>query len=204
MRFSFSGFAKFLLALSIPGAMVGFFFYAQNQADTQVKEFEKNQKEHPDTDKMSVDNYQLKEVGDDNLVRWCLVAKQGTLMPVTKDAFLQNVKVDYFEDKKVKLTLSAPLGIANEVTHRIELHADPNAKASRVMCIGEDGKAKLDAAKVELKQKNTFVASGGVNIVWPGVAKVSGNQATGSLAKGADLKNIKIVGNTHALIGQQM
>jgi hypothetical protein len=49
-------------------------------------------------------------------------------------------------------------------------------------------------------EKNQFLASGGVNIIWPGVAKVTGNEATGSL-KSTDLKNLTIKGNTHAAIG---
>jgi len=198
MNFKFGDLVKLLLALCIPAAMIAFFLYAQKQADTQLAEFNKSKKEHPDTDKMTINDYQLKEVGDDNQVRWQLHAKQGVLVPTNKDALLDQVTMEYFDEKKLKLSLTAPKGIANEVTKHIELNAD---KKTRVMCIGEDGKARLDAAKVELKQKNQFEATGGVNIVWPGVAKVSGRKAEGSLAKGADLKDIKIVGNTHALIG---
>ena len=146
----------------------------------------------------TVDDYMLKEVGDDNQPKWELHAKQGVMDANTKDAILAGVTMQYFEDKKVKLSLTAPLGKANELTHHMELDTD---QKTRVVCQGEDGKAKLDAAKVELKQKNQFEATGGVTILWPGVAKVTGRQANGSLAHGADLKDIKIVGNVHALVG---
>jgi hypothetical protein len=65
---------------------------------------------------------------------------------------------------------------------------------------GEEGKVKLTAKKIELNKKNQFQATGGVNIIWPGVAKVIGNLAEGVLSSG-NLDNVKVIGNTHALIG---
>jgi hypothetical protein len=95
------------------------------------------------------------------------------------------------------MRISSPIGLANENTHMVKLFAQGG---KRVEAQGEGGKAKLDAQKIELMEKNQFLASGGVNIIWPGVAKVTGNEATGSL-KSTDLKNLTIKGNTHAAIG---
>ncbi|HEY9712124.1 MAG TPA: LPS export ABC transporter periplasmic protein LptC [Chroococcales cyanobacterium] len=192
------GFLKVLLALAIPVGIGSFFWYAQKQADTQLKEFQQAQKENPNTDKVTVDNYELKEVGDDNQIKWQLVAERGVMLPTNKDVELKNVKVEYFDGKKIKMRIIAPAGTANEQTRYVKLDS---ADGHRVLAEGEEGKAKMEASKIELKEKNQFVATGGVNIVWPGVAKVTGNQASGVLGKGAEMKDVKIVGNTHALVG---
>ena len=186
------------LALSIPIGIYTFFTYSQKQADVQIDEYQKMQKEHPNTDKIIIGNYELKEVDDSNEIRWQLTARQGIMEPVSKDVELDKVQISYFDGKKLKMRLSAPSGVANEVTHIVKLDSTDK---QRVVAEGEDGKAKLDARKVELNKKNQFIATGGVNIEWPGVAKVTGNEARGSLEKSAELKNFKIVGNTHALIG---
>jgi hypothetical protein len=55
--------------------------------------------------------------------------------------------------------------------------------------------------KLELEKKNQFKATGGVNIAM-GVAKVTGNYATGRFGK-KDLEDLKIIGNTHAIIASQ-
>lgn len=188
-----------MVALAIPLGIYMFFHYSQEEADRQVKEYEASKKDHPDSSKITVDNYELKEVDDTNQLRWQLLAHQGIMEPVTKDVDLHEVMVSYYDKKKLKMRISAPVGVANERSRLVVLDA---AGKQRVIAEGEDGKAHMEAAKVELKGKNNFVATGGVNITWPGVAKVTGNTATGSLEKSAELKNFKIVGNTHALIGQ--
>lgn len=198
MWWKLKGYLKVLFALAIPGALIGLFFYSQQQANKEVAEYQRHAKEHPSADKISIENYELKEVTDANQMRWQLIAKQGVLEPNTKDVLLRDVTVSYFDGDQIKMRLSAPAGIANENTHLVKLGADDK---HRVIAQGGEGKGTLDAAKVELKEKNKFLATGGVNIVFPGVAKVSGSTATGSLEKSADLKNFKIVGNTHALLG---
>lgn len=190
---------KWVVALAIPGGLIAGFIYSQQQAEKEVLEYQKFQKAHPAETKITVDNYQLKEVDGKNQTKWQLVAKKGTMEPNTRDVVLTDVKVQYFDGKKLKMSLSAPTGIANEQSKVIMLDA---ADGKMVEARGEDGGAAMRAPKVELKNKSQFVATGGVTIVYPGVAKVTGNMVTGSLDGSAQLKNFKIIGRTHALIGQ--
>jgi hypothetical protein len=193
------GAIKLIVALAIPTGLAAGFYFSQKEADRQLEEQQKYQKEHPATKQITVDNYELKEIDDSNQMKWHLVAKQGTMEPTTRDVDLDQVQVQFFEGPKVKMSLSAAKGVCNESTHVVKLEAGPG---KTVVCEGADGGAKLCAPKVELIKKNQFIASGGVTIVYPGVAKVTGNAATGSLEKSADLKNFKITGGTHALIGK--
>ena len=188
---------RFIAALAIPLLLYSFWRYANEKATTMVGQTRGELSHRPNQDKVTVEDYSLKEVNDSNQMKWLLFAKTGVVDPVTKDVNLSTVHVDYFDNGAVKMRLTAPTGIANENTKMTKLMS---SKSQKVECEGEGGKAKLLAYQVELKNKNQFLATGGVNIVWPGVAKVSGNQAEGSL-KNTDLKNFKIVGNTHAWIG---
>jgi hypothetical protein len=188
-----------ILALAIPVALISFWLYAQHEAQVDVEAYKKEQKLYPNSDKIKVDNYELKEIDDSNNLKWRLMAMHGESDPITKDVALTDVNVDYFDGKKIKMRLSAPIGLANEATKQIELDS---SSARRVSCEGEEGKSQLEANKVELMKKNQFAATGGVNIVWPGVAKVAGDRAEGSLAN-TDLNNMKVTGNTHASIGGQ-
>jgi hypothetical protein len=190
---------KLILALAIPSGIMGLWFYAKNEAEREVGLTASAIKKNPINEKIVVTDYQLKEIDDSNHLRWRLMAVQGITDPVTRDVALKKVNVDYFDGVKVKIRLSAPIGLANESTKHIELDSE---NKTRVQAEGEEGKSRLTAQKVELMKKNQFQATGGVNIVWPGVAKVSGDKAEGSLAS-ADLKKLKIMGNTHALIGSQ-
>jgi hypothetical protein len=192
------GVLKLILALSIPLGIAALWIYSQKMANLEVEQYKQEQKINPNTDRISVDNYALREIDDHNHIRWQLVARQGVFEPTNKDVALADVKVEYFDDQKLKMRLSAPVGTANETSRYVKLDAQ---QGKRVVAEGEEGKARMEAQKVELTKKNQFVASGGVNIVWTGVAKVTGNSATGSLEKGAALKDLKIIGNTHALIG---
>lgn len=188
---------RLFLAIAIPSTIFGLWFYAKYEAERDIGITSSDIKKNPINEKILVDNYQLKEIDDANRLRWRLVAAQGVTDPVTRDVALRTVNVDYFDKGKIKMRLCAPLGIANESTRVVELCSE---KGKRVIAEGEEGKAKLDAEKVELIKKNQFLATGGVNILWPGVAKVRGDRAEGSLAS-TDLKKLRIVGNTHALIG---
>jgi LPS export ABC transporter protein LptC len=190
---------KLLLALAIPTALIGFWLYAQHEAKVDVESYKEEQKEHPNSNKIRVENYELKEIDDFNHLKWRLMAMHGESDPETKDVNLTDVNVDYFDGKKIKMRLSAPTGLANEATKKVELLA---SGSKRVTCEGEEGKSEMRANKVELMKKNQFAATGGVNIVWPGVAKVTGDRAEGSLAN-TDLNNLKVIGNTHASIGGQ-
>lgn len=192
------GFLKFVLAVSIPCGLVGLVYYAQKEATVQSEEYDKNQKERPMADKITIDNYALKEVDENNQIRWQLTAKTGVLEPSNKDVNLTDIKVEYFNGKTLKMRIVAPIGTTNEVTHIVQLLSGD--KGGRVICEGDEGKSRMEADKVELNKKNQFTATGGVNIVWPGVAKVSGKVATGTMGKKMD--NIKISGNTHATIGK--
>jgi hypothetical protein len=188
---------KLFLALAIPVGIFGLWFYAKYEAEKEVGITSEAIKHNPINEKILVKDYQLKEIDDSNHLRWRLQADTGITDPATKDVALRTVNVDYFEQGKIKIRLCAPVGFANEGSRVVELLSE---KDKHVLAEGEEGKAKMEASKVELMKKNQFLATGGVNILWPGVAKVRGDRAEGSLAS-ADLKKLRIVGNTHALIG---
>ena len=187
---------KFIAALSIPGLLIYFWYYSKEQARIEMESYQQEQKANPLQDRVSIDNYQLKEVDDSNQVRWQLVAKSGTMNSGTKDVNLEDVMVEYFDGKKLKMRLKAPVGLANESTRKVRLDAD---KDSRVVAEGEEGKGTMTATKVELTKKNQFEATGGVNIIMPGVAKVTGNSAVGSFGKGG-IEKLRVIGNTHSVV----
>jgi hypothetical protein len=192
------GWVGLIVALAIPTVLAGFFYFSEQQANKEVAEYQKYQKAHPQIENITVDNYELKEIGVGNVIKWRLKAKRGTLESSTHDVNLEEVRVQCYDDQdKLKMTLCAPSGLTNEDTRLVHL---ASSHGTPVMCEGASG-AKLQAPKVELTKKNQFIASGGVTIVYPGVAKVTGSTATGSVADSADLKNFKINGNTHAIIG---
>ncbi|CAN5153608.1 hypothetical protein BH10CYA1_BH10CYA1_30750 [soil metagenome] len=198
MRDKIRGVFKFVVALAIPALLIYFWISAQKMADDQVKDFKDEKSKNPDQTATTVTNYELKEVDDANTVKWHLQAKGGTMQAETKDVALVEVKVEYFDGPKLKMRMSAPTGLANESTRLVKLTSDDK---SHVICEGEEGKSRLEASKVELNKDNQFMATGGVNILWPGVAKVTGDKCTGHLDKGAQFENIKIVGNTHSFMG---
>lgn len=187
---------KFIAALSIPGLLIYFWYYSKEQARIEMESYQQEQKANPLQDRVTIDNYQLKEVDDSNQVRWQLVAKSGTMNSGTKDVNLEDVMVEYFDGKKLKMRLKAPIGLANESTRKVRLDAD---KDSRVVAEGEEGKGTMTASKVELTKKNQFEATGGVNIIMPGVAKVTGNSAVGSFGKGG-IEKLRVIGNTHSVV----
>jgi LPS export ABC transporter protein LptC len=185
-----------LVALAIPGGIAWIFWWAQMTADQQIAETQKVLKTHESQDVITLNDYRLKEVDDNNQIRWQLVAAKGVVDQGTQIVTLRDVKVEYYDGNKIKMRLSSPVGEANQQTKYVKLYGE---KGRRVEAEGQDGKAKMIAATVELKEKNKFLASGGVNIVWPEVAKVTGNSATGTIDL-SDFKHFKIIGNTHALI----
>ncbi len=189
--------SKLIGTLAIPTVIISFWFYAQNEANRQVKEFNEAQKVNPNTDSTIIENYELKEVDDSNQVRWLLAAKEGRMEPISHDVNLKDVHVDYMDGKTLKMRLSAPAGHTNEVTRLVKLSG---TEKQQVVAMGEEGKVKLEAAQVELDKKNQFQATGNVNIIWAKLARVIGDMASGSLAS-ENLTNVKITGHTRALIG---
>ncbi len=189
---------KLVGALAIPIGIYALWNWSIHQSDVELNEYQKNQKEHPLSGKTTVDNYQLKEIDGMNHLRWRLIAKRGVMETEAagKDVLLDQVIMEYFDGNERKMKMTAPKGTVNEDTHIVHLISDDK---DHVICDGAKG--RLEARQVELTKKNQFVATGGVNIFMPGVAKVTGNQADGVLEKDASLKNFKIYGNTHALIG---
>ena len=185
------------VALAIPTLMIWFWNYANIRARTTVDAAKGELHANRNQENISVEEYQLKEVNDNNELRWKLNAAHGVMNPATKDVDLETVHVDYYDGAKIKMRLTSPIGKANEATKVIALLS---TKERQVEAEGEEGKSKMLAAKVELVKNNQFLATGGVNISWPGVAKVTGDRAEGSL-KSTDLKNFKIMGHTHASIG---
>ena len=188
---------KLIAALAIPLGIGWLFIYSQKEADVEVAKYKHDQALNPNTDKIVTNNYTLKEVNDANQIRWQLLADKGVVQPNGHEVELDGVKIDYFDETgKLKMHLTAPVGIAVEATKYVKLSAK---NGTRVDALGEDGKAKLQAETVELKEKNKFLATGGVTIEWPQVAKVTGSSATGAIDV-SNLKNFKITGNTHAVI----
>ncbi|HNB21505.1 MAG TPA: LPS export ABC transporter periplasmic protein LptC [Candidatus Melainabacteria bacterium] len=187
---------KFVAALSIPAGLSYFWYYSNEQARIEMESYKKEQKENPTQDRVAIDNYQLKEVDDNNNVRWHLAAKTGTMVTATKDVNLTEVVIEYYKDNKIKMRLTAPSGVANEATRKVSLDSN---KVARVIAEGEPGKGRMESSRLELTKKNQFTASGGVNIDMPGVAKVTGNQAVGELGKGG-IQNVKVIGNTHSIV----
>lgn len=194
-RFFNVGVLKLVLALSILFGIVGLVYWANHQADKELKQFSKEAKEEA-SDAVVVDNYELKEIGEDNATHWRLTAKKGTMEPTSKDVDLEDVKVNYYKEGKVSMTLVAPTGKANELTRVVVLHSVGDSKVS---VSGDEKQAQLITQDLELTKNNQFKATGGVNIMWPGVAKVTGNNAHGSFVKG-NLQKLIISGNTHALV----
>jgi hypothetical protein len=189
------GTLKLLIALAIPAGIAWVFIYAQQQANIEVDKYKDDIKSNPSNDRVTVTNYELKEVDDANQIRWQLVAKKGIIEPGNQAVALEDVKVEYFDGKTMKMRLISPRGEANEAAHYVRLTGDGQRK---VTAQGQEGKGSLEARTVELTKKNQFTASGGVNISSE-VAKVTGNSATGTIDKGG-IKDFKIVGNTHAEI----
>lgn len=189
-----------IAAITIPLGLAYFWWYSFKYSNEVIQNAKKEQKLHPTTGNTIINNYELKEVDDQNHIRWQLVAHQGVMNPESgsKDIFLDTVKIEYFDGAELKMRMTAPKGIANEGTRNVKLDGTEH---DRVIAENGGNKGHLDALHVELTKKNQFVATGGVNIILPGVAKVTGNQAAGVLEKDAELKNFTISGNTHALIG---
>ena len=190
---------KVLLALAIPVLICGGWLFSLRQSDILIKEQTKEMQAHTTVEKTTVDNYSLKEIDDTNQIKWELVAKRGIMAADgSKDVWLDHVTLRYYDGKVLKMSITAPKGLANELTHIIVLDGD---KTQRVVAENGVSHARLEASKVQLNKKNQFIASGGVNINMPGVAKVTGSICTGALEKDSELKNFKIIGNTHAIIG---
>jgi hypothetical protein len=193
------GTLKVALALAIPTSIAYFFYYSQKQADLEISKVKTDQAAHPTATQMSIDDYTMKEVDDSNRIRWQLTSKSGTIMPNGSDVRLTEVVVEYYDPttRQLKMRISAPDGMANQGTKFVRLSARNGQKVS---AIGEGGKSKLVTSQLELTKKNQFTATGGVIIEWPGVAKVSGNSASGSTNLAAGPKDFKIIGNTNAEI----
>ncbi|MBX9673046.1 MAG: LPS export ABC transporter periplasmic protein LptC [Candidatus Obscuribacterales bacterium] len=187
---------KLVLALAIAGSIVGLLWYAQWQAKTLTEEHAKELKENPGTENTTLENYELKEVDADNHLRWILTAATGVVDSATRDVTLTKISVKYMDGPKVKMEVVAPMGKTNDKAQTVTLTATPQQK---VIAKGEEGKSSLETQKLELNKKNQFTATGGVNIVMTGVAKVTGDRATGKFAK-SELESLIIRGNTHSII----
>ena len=94
------------------------------------------------------------------------------------------------------MKLTAPVGLANELSRMIVLKGDNGKK---VVAEGTDKSARMETQRLELTKKNQFIATGGVNIVWPGVAKVKGDKAEGTMAN-ATIDHFFIRGNTRSIV----
>lgn len=186
---------KFVAALSIPLGIGWGFWASQQSANQQFEDYQKHAKDNPTSTGTTVDDYELKEVDDNNVVRWQLVAKKGSTSD-NKKFEIEKVTMQYFDGPNVKMKVSAPSGFVDADTRFVKMLS---GKGQRVRGEGDGGKSLFEAETVELDKKNQFFATGGVIIEWSEVAKVTGNEATGKMdSKG--LQNVKIRGNTHAII----
>ncbi len=187
---------KILIALSVVVGLVVGFIYVQKDANQQIKAVKKDIDENPNKDFVTITGYELKEVDDQNHVRWQLKAKQGTVNSQTHLVNLEGIVVEYFNGPEVKMRLTAPTGEANEEDRHVKLSRQNGQK---VIATGDGGKTHMETNILELSKNNRFIASDGVNINLPGVAKISGNRAEGNI-NFSELNNFKIIGNTHAEI----
>ena len=99
-RFFNTGVLKLLLALGILFGIVGLVYYAHSKADEELAQFSKDQAKEKALEAVTVDNYELKEIGDDNTVHWRLTAKQGTMEPTTsgQHGSLPDLSADFLQD----------------------------------------------------------------------------------------------------------
>lgn len=186
---------KLLLALGILMGLSGFIYYAQLEAEKQMDEFERTKDPKTMSNNIVVNDYQLKEVDANNQPRWHLQAKKGVRQPNTRLVDLENVEVKYYADGAVSLKLSAPIGQANEISRKIKLTSN---KSGKVLGIGVEKQTRMETKEMVLTKKNQFLATGGVNIDWPGVAKVTGDKAEGIMSATKFIDHLIIRGNTHA------
>jgi hypothetical protein len=191
----FKNTVKFLVAISIPVGIVWAFIAAKTAADKQYESEIIAMKAKPTGEGTVVKDYELKEVDDNNTIRWQLVATKGSTVD-NKHVSVEGVKIKYFDGPNVKMLVSAPIGNVDGETRFVKLMSQ---NGHRVHGEGEGGKSVFDAETIELDKQNQFFATGGVIIEWAEVAKVTGNEARGKLDKGG-FQNVKIVGHTHAVI----
>lgn len=187
---------KLVLALTIPTVIGSFWYYSQKQANLEVENYNKDQKDHPTTDRTTVKNYKLQEVSDDNELKWQLFAKEGVVMSENHDVLLQKVSIQYFDGKNIKMEINAPVGKTNEDSRDVILNSTDKQK---VEVLSESGKTKLSADKISINSKNDFEASKDVSIKWANQASVFGNTISGSF-KDSGFNNLTVKGNTHAVL----
>lgn len=186
---------KVILAVSIPLVIAACFIYSQRMANQEIDALRREYKQRPSSQHVVINNYTMYEMDEKNPRHWSLVATRGEMLN-NDQVQLTGVKMEYYDQNTVKMRVVAPEGEANGVTKDVVLRGTGTA---RVDAMGAGGKANMSAQRIELTKKNQFVATGGVSIVWPSVAKVTGDMATGRIDL-SDFKDFKIVGNTHAQI----
>ncbi len=186
---------KLGLALGILLGLSGFIYFAYEKAERDMEYFDKTKDEKTMSEDITVDDYELKEVDDQNRLQWQLKAKKGVRVQKTRDVALKSVEVKYYNEGKVSLKLIAPVGRANENTRIVILSSDDKDK---VLGIGVEKQTRLETKEMKLTEKNQFIATGGVNIDWPGVAKVTGDKAEGVMSATRFVDHLIIRGNTHA------
>jgi hypothetical protein len=186
---------KFVAALSIPIGLIWFYQHSKMEADRQFGETNKTINAKKTSSMIRIDDYELKEVDDNNKVRWELLAKSGFTAD-RKKYEIDEIQVKYYDGPNVKMHVTAPVGRVDEDTRFVTL---TSGKGHRVRAEGEGGKSVFEAQTVELDKNNKFFATGGVIIEWADTARVTGNEARGKLDKGG-LQEVKVIGHTHAVI----
>jgi hypothetical protein len=188
---------RFVAAVSIP---VGLFAAYQLSKINADKDFDKTRKvidSNQTANTVRVETYELKEVDDNNHVRWELLAKSAaTTTGAKKKIDIRDIKVKYYDGPNVKMLVTAPVGKVDEETRFVTLTSD---NGHRVRGEGDGGKSVFESSTVELDKNNKFFATGGVIIEWTDSARVTGNEARGKLDK-SGLQEVKVCGHTHAVI----
>ena len=192
-------FLKFMLAIGILLGLSGFIYFSNKEANKQWKEFgETKDNDSAMSDEIWVQKYEMKEVDDTEKIHWILKAEKGLMDPKTKDINLNGIEVKYYNEGEVSMTISSPVGQANEISRKILLTSNEKGK---VIGIGATKNTRLETSELKLEKKNKFIATGGVSIVWPGVAKVTSKTAEGEMSPTKFVDNLVLRGNVHTRLG---
>src|SRR5215813_7534260 len=115
------GTLKLVAALSILIGLISLVYYAHKQAEEEMRRFEAEQNEKNKDSSVTVDNYELTEISNENQLRWRLRAGSGVVEPHSKDVALKKVEVVFFKEGKDSMLLTAPTGKVNEISRMIIL-----------------------------------------------------------------------------------
>ena len=106
----------------MPVVIAFIFLYSQHGGRCGNDQHNKEAAAHPTTKHIVEKDFELKEVDDNNHVKWRPLAESGEMSDDNKSANLTKVTVEYFDaadGKTVKMRLVAPQGVADESTNTL-------------------------------------------------------------------------------------